>query len=63
MNQQHNPNQQRGNGVQKPGSQISMGGIPQPPMQNGPGQQQMNMQQQQPGVSQQVQINQTIILP
>jgi len=35
MNQQHNPNQPRGNGMgQKQGGQMNMGGMPQPPMQN-----------------------------
>jgi hypothetical protein len=32
MNQQHNPNQQRGQGMHKQGGQMNMGGMPQPPM-------------------------------
>jgi hypothetical protein len=60
MNQQHNPNQPRGNGMNnKQGGQMNMGGMPQPPMQNGPiNPQQMNTQQQQPEAPQQVQMNQ-----
>lgn len=64
MNQQHNPNQQRGNGMQKPAGQMQMGGMPQPPMNGAGQQQQMNMGQQQPGAPQQMQMkNQMIILP
>lgn len=65
MNQQHNPNQQRGNGMQKPMGQMNAGAMPQPPMQGGPGAQapQMNMgQQQQPGAPQQMQMNQQMII-
>ena len=62
MNQQHNPNQPRGNGMHKQGGQMNMGGMPQPPMQNGPiNPQQMSTQQQQPGAPQQAQMNQQII--
>ena len=43
----------------KQGGQMNMqGGMPQPPMQGGPNQQQMNMQQQQPGAPQQIQMSQ-----
>jgi len=46
--------------MHKQGGQMNMGGgMPQPPMQNGPiNPQQMNTQQQQPGAPQQVQMNQ-----
>lgn len=57
MNQQHNPNQPRGNGMQgqKQGGQMMGGGMPQPPMQGGNANPaQLNMQQQQPGAPQQV---------
>jgi|TARA_B110001469_G_C9618229_1_gene307963 hypothetical protein len=58
MNQQHNPNQPRGNQMHKQGmGQQMQGGMPNPPMQGGPNQQ-MNMQQQQPGAPQQIQMNQ-----
>jgi len=42
---------------------MNMGGMPQPPMQNAPiNQQQMNMQQQQqPGAPQQIQMSQQVI--
>ena len=51
MNQQHNPNQPKGNQMHKQGGQMMQGGMPNPPMQGGPNQQ-MNMQQQQPGAPQ-----------
>lgn len=48
--------------MHKQGGQMNMGGMPQPPMQGGQiNPQQMNMQQQQPGAPQQIQMNQPVI--